>query len=92
MRIRKNSANYRFLRPIGTRYGADETPPAIVLDPMLHAIADIPCDPPDTAQLVRLLLGLSPVDNSAGVPLTVPTAESNDCLALQNPTRLAKTS
>jgi predicted 2-oxoglutarate/Fe(II)-dependent dioxygenase YbiX len=59
---------------IGAYYGADETPRTIALDPMLRAIADIPCDHPDghDAILERLLLDLPPVDNSAGVPLTAP--------------------
>jgi hypothetical protein len=59
---------------IGAYYGAEETPRTIALDPMLRAIADIPCDHPDghDAILDRLLLDLPPVDNSAGVPLTAP--------------------
>jgi hypothetical protein len=59
---------------IGRHYGAGELPRTIVLDPMLRAIADIPCDHPDghDAMLDRLLLDLPPVDNSAGVPLTAP--------------------
>ena len=59
---------------IGAYYGADEKPRTIALDPMLRAIANIPCDHPDghDAILDRLLLDLPPVDNSAGVPLTAP--------------------
>jgi 2OG-Fe(II) oxygenase superfamily/AhpC/TSA family len=59
---------------IGRHYGADEAPRTVALDPMLRAIADIPCDHPEghDAILERLLLDLPPVDNSAGVPLTAP--------------------
>jgi len=59
---------------IGGFYGADEMPRTIALDPMLRAIADIPCDHPDghDAVLDGLLHGLPAVDNSAGVPLTAP--------------------
>jgi hypothetical protein len=58
---------------IGRHYGA-EVPRTVVLDPMLRAIADIPCDHLDghDGMLDRLLHDLPPVDNSAGVPLTAP--------------------
>jgi predicted 2-oxoglutarate/Fe(II)-dependent dioxygenase YbiX len=55
-------------------YGADEKPRTIALDPLLRAIANIACDHPEGHETVleRLLHGLPPVDNSAGVPLTAP--------------------
>jgi hypothetical protein len=59
---------------IGAYYGADERPRTIALDPMLRAIADIPCDHPDGHDCILdgLLLDLPPVNNYAGVPLTAP--------------------
>jgi peroxiredoxin len=59
---------------ISARYGARHAPRTVVLDPLQHAIADIPWDHPQGhAQSVRqLLAGLPPVEQSAGVPLFAP--------------------
>ena len=59
---------------ISRQYGAAGTPRTIVLDPMLRAVADIPWDYPDghASAVLKVLSGLPPVDDSAGVPLTAP--------------------
>ena len=59
---------------VSRQYGATGTPRTIVLDPMLRAIANIPWDCPEghAAAVRKVLAGLPPVDDSAGVPLTAP--------------------
>jgi predicted 2-oxoglutarate/Fe(II)-dependent dioxygenase YbiX/peroxiredoxin len=59
---------------ISRQYGAAGTPRTVVLDPMLRAVADIPWDYPDghASAVLKVLSGLPPVDDSAGVPLTAP--------------------
>jgi predicted 2-oxoglutarate/Fe(II)-dependent dioxygenase YbiX/peroxiredoxin len=59
---------------ISRAYGAGTKPRTIVLDPMLRAVADIPCDYPQghAQSVINVIKSLPPVDNSAGVPLTAP--------------------
>jgi predicted 2-oxoglutarate/Fe(II)-dependent dioxygenase YbiX len=71
-------ANLKFIADydgaVGTYYGADEAPRTVVLDPMLRAVANIPCDAMEEhdRMLELYLLDLPSVDNSAGVALTAP--------------------
>src|SRR5262249_50097434 len=59
---------------ISRSFGAADSPRLFVLDPMLRAIANIPWD--DSGAHIKavceLVKSLPDVDNSAGVPLTVP--------------------
>jgi peroxiredoxin len=59
---------------ISATYGARGAPRTIVLDPLQHAVADIPWDHPQghAAVLRQALRELPPVDQSAGVPLFAP--------------------
>ncbi|HZB93870.1 MAG TPA: 2OG-Fe(II) oxygenase [Stellaceae bacterium] len=59
---------------VARRYGVCETPHSVILDPLQRAIAAIGRDhPTGHAEAVgRVLRGLPPVDESAGVPLWAP--------------------
>ncbi len=59
---------------ISRLYGAGAGPRTIVLDPMLHAIANVAWDDSGNhaSALRDLLRSLPSVDDSAGVPLTAP--------------------
>jgi len=59
---------------VSRHYGAAGAPRTIVLDPMLRVIANIPWDYPGghAPAVLKVLQGLPPVDNSAGMPLTAP--------------------
>jgi len=59
---------------ISARFGVREMPRTIVLDPLQRAVADIGHDHPagHGEALRRVLRGLPPVDQSAGVPLWAP--------------------
>ena len=59
---------------VSRAFGAAEMPRTIVLDPMLHAVADIAWDYADghAATVRGVLQTLPAVDDSAGVPLTAP--------------------
>jgi AhpC/TSA family len=64
-------------RSASTRYAApneQKIPRTIGLDPMLRAIANIPCEPANEHDriLEKFLRDLPSVDNSAGVPLAAP--------------------
>jgi predicted 2-oxoglutarate/Fe(II)-dependent dioxygenase YbiX/peroxiredoxin len=63
----------RTARPVGY-----ESPRTVVLDAMLRAVANIPCEPARRNEeqhdelVERFLRDLPPIDDSAGVPLTAP--------------------
>ncbi len=59
---------------ISAAYGAQGAPRTVVLDPLQHAVADIPWDHPagHGASVRQVLHGLPPVDQSTGVPLFAP--------------------
>jgi predicted 2-oxoglutarate/Fe(II)-dependent dioxygenase YbiX/peroxiredoxin len=88
-----NRANLKFIADyggaVGAYYGARhaqqtvghleyETPRTVVLDPMLRAVANIPCQPARQEEeqhdriLEQFLDELPLVENAAGVPLTAP--------------------
>jgi peroxiredoxin len=59
---------------ISASFGVRETPRTVVLDPLQRAVADIAWNHPagHGEALRRVLRGLPPVDQSAGVPLWAP--------------------